>query len=68
MASSTLIDLHLGYEFNTGNPLLGDNEVYVNVKNLFDSAAPFYNSANGYNNYNWNPIGRLVSIGLRTKW
>lgn len=68
VAASTLIDLHLGYEFNTGNPLLGDNEVYVNVKNLFDSAAPFYNSANGYNNYNWNPIGRLVSIGLRTKW
>jgi hypothetical protein len=28
-----MIDLHLGYEFNTGNPLLGDDEVYVNVKN-----------------------------------
>jgi iron complex outermembrane receptor protein len=68
VGSSTLIDLHLGYEFNTGNPLLGDDEVYVNVKNLFDSDAPFYNSTNGYNNYNWNPIGRMISIGVRGKW
>jgi len=66
--SSTLIDLHAAYEFSLDEPLLGTDEVYLDVKNLFDRAPPFYNSTNGYNNYNWNPIGRLVSIGIQGKW
>jgi outer membrane receptor protein involved in Fe transport len=66
--ASTFVDLHISYDFLSGEPLLGEDEVFVDVKNLFDDRPPFFNSANGYNNYNSNPIGRTVSVGIQGKW
>lgn len=45
--SGFLIDFHVGYEFDTGNPLLGQDEVYIDIKNAFDRRPPFNNLANG---------------------
>ncbi|WP_313806263.1 TonB-dependent receptor plug domain-containing protein [Sphingobium sp.] len=68
----TTVDLHLGYTFKN---LAGLNEaqVYVDATNMFDKAPPFVNVFNvngsvGYDNLNANPLGRIVNIGLRTKF
>jgi len=66
--SSTFIDLHVSYDITTGDALLGEDEVFIDIKNLFDDRPPFYNSTAGYNNYNSNPIGRIVSVGVQGKW
>jgi outer membrane receptor protein involved in Fe transport len=41
--------------------------VYLDVVNIFDKRPPFYNSGNGgYDTFAGNPLGRVVTIGLRT--
>jgi len=68
-------DLHLQYEFQGENFLRGW-QVYVDTQNLFDKKPPFYNGntsgilggAWGYNGFVSNPIGRLISLGLRAKF
>jgi iron complex outermembrane recepter protein len=68
-------DLHLQYEFQ-GESFLKGWEVYVDGQNIFDKNPPFYNGntsgilggAWGYNGFVSNPIGRLISIGLRAKF
>jgi iron complex outermembrane receptor protein len=69
--SNTTLDVHGSYNFSNG--WLNGGQVYVDVKNLFDTDPPFVNGntaginlgANGYNAFVSNPIGRVVSIGLR---
>jgi iron complex outermembrane receptor protein len=64
-------DMHAFYNFQDG--LLGGDQVFFDVKNIFDTAPPFYNyavpsnvnSSNGINTFVSNPIGRLVSVGFR---
>ena len=68
-------DLHVQYEFRGQNFLRGW-QVYVDAQNLFDKDPPFYNGntngilggAWGYNGFVSNPLGRIVSIGLRAKF
>ena len=69
--SNTTFDFHGAYNFQGG---WGDGmQVYVDVKNLFDTDPPFVNGnngginlgANGYNAFVSNPIGRVTSIGVR---
>jgi len=68
----TTVDLHAGYTFkNMG--VAKEAQVYVDVTNLFDTAPPFVNAyatngAVGYDGLNANPLGRIVNIGLRTKF
>jgi hypothetical protein len=38
------------------------------MQNMFDKAPVFYNGATGYDGYTGNPIGRLTTFGLRTKF
>jgi iron complex outermembrane receptor protein len=69
--SNTTFDFHGAYDFAGG---WGDGlQVYVDVKNLFNTDPPFVNGnnggvnlgANGYNAFVSNPIGRVTSIGVR---
>ncbi|WP_442678648.1 TonB-dependent receptor domain-containing protein [Sphingomonas sp. ASY06-1R] len=68
-------DLHLQYEFQGENFLRGW-QIYLDTQNLFDKDPPFFNGntngilggAWGYNGFVSNPIGRVISIGLRAKF
>ncbi|NBC36180.1 TonB-dependent receptor [Novosphingobium sp. FSY-8] len=68
----TTVDLHLGYTLkNFAN--LREVNVYVDATNVFDKAPPFVNTyttngAVGYDGLNANPLGRVVNVGLRTKF
>ncbi len=64
--SYTTVDLNLGYSFEGILP--GNVRAFVDVTNLFDRAPPFINVATGYDNFVSNPIGRVVTFGLRTKF
>jgi iron complex outermembrane recepter protein len=69
--ANVTFDMHASYNFQTGW-LTGD-QVFFDMKNIFDTAPPFYNyavpsnvnSSNGINTFVSNPIGRLVSVGVR---
>jgi iron complex outermembrane receptor protein len=68
-------DLHLQYTIKSEGSFNGW-QAYVDVKNLFDSEPPYYNGntagiiggAWGYNGFVSNPLGRLISVGVRTKF
>ena len=69
--ANVTFDLHASYRFEAG--WLGGDEFFIDVKNVFDKEPPFYNyavpsntnSSNGINTFVSNPIGRLISVGLR---
>lgn len=65
--SFTTIDTHISWNFSKGG-LLGDSEVYVDGSNIFDKDPPFYNGAPGYDSFGANPLGRVISLGFRTKF
>ncbi|MBO9670433.1 MAG: TonB-dependent receptor [Sphingobium sp.] len=68
-------DLHLQYEVG-GNGLFSGWQVYLDAQNLFDKNPPFYNgnvggitgAGFGYNAFVSNPLGRIMSVGLRVKY
>ena len=66
------VDAHFGYTFKDTGPFKS-LQLYVDANNLFDAAPPFYNTftlngAVGYDGTNANPIGRVVTLGIRTKF
>jgi iron complex outermembrane receptor protein len=64
-------DFNLSYDFAGTSIMggaLGDSQVYVDFNNLFDEDPPFYNSPNGYGPYNANPLGRIISAGVRFRF
>jgi iron complex outermembrane receptor protein len=60
VSALTTVDLHDEFSF-------AKFAVYVDVQNLLDKDPPFYNSAAGWDSFQGNPIGRLISIGARKK-
>jgi iron complex outermembrane receptor protein len=60
VSSLTTVDLHDEFSF-------AKFAVYVDVQNLLDKDPPFYNSTAGWDSFQGNPIGRLISIGARKK-
>lgn len=72
--SNTTLDLHGAYNFPDG--VLAGDQVFVDIKNVFDTDPPFFNypnhgdvlSNNGFNPFVSNPIGRVISLGLRAKF
>jgi iron complex outermembrane receptor protein len=69
--SNTTFDLNLSYTLSESDALgkyLNGSQVFVDIQNLFDKAPVFYNGATGYDGYTGNPIGRLVTFGMRTKF
>ena len=64
--SWTTFDLHAAWDFShSGLPNSG--QVYVDINNIFDEAPPFFNNANGYDPFGANPLGRVISLGLRIR-
>ncbi|UVO53124.1 TonB-dependent receptor domain-containing protein [Sphingomonas sp. SUN039] len=66
------VDAHLGYTFSDTGPFKS-LQIYADANNLFDAAPPFYNTftlngAVGYDGTNANPIGRVITLGIRTKF
>ncbi len=73
VGANVTFDLHGSYNFSDG--MFGGDQVYLDIKNVFDQTPPFFNypnhgdvlSNNGYNPFVSNPIGRLISLGFRAK-
>jgi iron complex outermembrane receptor protein len=69
--SNTTFDLNLNYTVPENGFLghyLTGSQFFVDIQNIFDKAPVFYNGATGYDGYTGNPIGRLVTFGIRTKF
>ena len=64
--AQALIDLNLSYTFRKAGAFSG-SQIFLDAVNLLNKAPPFYNNANGYDTYGGNPIGRVVTVGLRVK-
>lgn len=73
VGSDTTVDINVAYEFPSAFGYGDSAQVYLNVNNLFDRDPPFYNGNTsgtgvggwGFNGYVSNPIGRVVSVGVR---
>jgi iron complex outermembrane receptor protein len=65
----TTFDGHIDFKV-PGNffSYLPKTDVYLDVTNIFNKKPPFYNATNGgYDPFSGNPIGRVVTIGLRAR-
>lgn len=60
-------DAHVAYSFD-GEGITSGMQIFADATNLLDKKPSFYNNAQGYDTYSGNPIGRIVSIGVRKKW
>ena len=65
--ASTLFDLHVGWDLSSGG-MLGRSQLFLDATNIFDQTPPFYNAATGYDRYAANPIGRVITVGIRAAW
>ena len=68
-------DLHLSQTVSFGGTF-DDLTLSLDIRNIADEDPPFFNGnlggfmggAWGYDNYNSNPVGRLITLGLRTRF
>lgn len=60
-------DLHLGYKVSDSGAL-ANTQVELVGTNITNKAPPFYNTALGYDSFNANPIGRVVTLDITKKW
>jgi iron complex outermembrane receptor protein len=65
--SFSTVDLQLGYKF-TSEGWLSGTRLTLEAINVFDKDPPFFNAAVGYDTFNANPLGRIVTLGLSKKW
>jgi len=61
------VDLHIGYTFGTTGAFEG-MQVYLDASNVLDEDPPFVNATIGFDPFNANPIGRLLTVGVSKKW
>ena len=69
--SNTTFDGHVSYTLDQDGWLgehLPGGQFFIDIQNLTDKTPAFYNGATGYDGYTGNPIGRLVTFGMRTKF
>jgi iron complex outermembrane receptor protein len=74
VTANVTFDGHAAYNFQSG--FLNGDQIYIDMKNIFDKAPPFYNyavpsnanSTNGINTFVSNPIGRFFSVGIRAQF
>ena len=72
VGSFVTVDAHVAYTLEDFGPL-HSAQVFVDATNLLDQEPPFVNAyalngAVGYDGTNANPIGRVVTVGLRTQF
>jgi iron complex outermembrane recepter protein len=60
-------DVHVGYKLPDSGPL-SNMQVELVGTNVTNKAPPFFNTALGYDSFNANPIGRVVTLGVTKKW
>ena len=65
--SWTTVDVHASWDFSHEG-LLGDSQVYIDINNIGNESPPFFNNANGYDTFGSNPLGRVMSVGIRSRW
>jgi iron complex outermembrane receptor protein len=66
VSPNTTFDLNLTYDFADG--YLGNEQISLNIKNLFDKQPPYDSSTFGYNSGIASPVGRLVTVGLSSRF
>jgi iron complex outermembrane receptor protein len=64
--SYTSVNLNLQYDL--GGRLPGENTVFLDVDNLFDENPPFVNGSLGFDTFGAFPMGRIITIGLRSEF
>ena len=70
VGSLTTFDLNLGVSFNgllRPDPQ-GRHQLALSVVNVFDEDPPFVDATTGYDGGNADPLGRFVSLELKTRW
>ncbi len=73
--ATNTFDLHLAHKFTLGG-VFEEITLSLDVRNIADKDPPFFNGnqggfmggAWGYDNYTANPVGRLITVGLRTNF
>ena len=65
--AGNFFDAHVSYDL-PGEGITKDLELFADVNNVFDKDPPFYNSANGYDTFSGNPLGRQITVGFSKKW
>jgi iron complex outermembrane receptor protein len=66
--SNTTVDMHVGYSFGGEGTMLSGVQVFLDGSNILDQEPPFVNAGLGYDGFNANPIGRLITVGLSKRW
>jgi iron complex outermembrane receptor protein len=69
-------DLHLAYDLEFTSATLEGLNLSIDVRNVTDEDPPFFNGnqggfmggAWGYDNYTANPVGRLITLGVRASF
>jgi iron complex outermembrane receptor protein len=57
-------DLHFGYQFHS---VIGDDQISLSIRNVFDTLPPYFNSTNGYDSLVASPIGRMITLGFTAR-
>ncbi|MEN9705428.1 MAG: hypothetical protein RLZZ393_1307, partial [Pseudomonadota bacterium] len=65
VAANTTVDLNIGYKL-AGR--LEGTSLFVDATNLFDRDPPFFASGTGFDGTNANALGRVITVGVRTKF
>jgi iron complex outermembrane recepter protein len=73
--ATNTFDLNFAYRLELGG-VMEDMSLSLNIRNVTDEDPPFFNGnqggfmggAWGYDNYTANPVGRLVTLGIRTNF
>src|SRR5262249_24722346 len=60
------VTVNLNASYALPDSIIEGAQLQLNVNNLLDTPPPKFDNANGYSS--GNPIGRLVTIGVRKKW
>jgi iron complex outermembrane receptor protein len=66
IAPSVTFDVRVNY--NLPSDWWSGTQVSLDIKNLFDQNPPFSSGTSGYDAAWGNPIGRLITFGVRKKW
>ena len=67
VVADTTFDFHAAYNFGTSG-VMANSEIDLTGVNVLNKAPPFFNTALGYDTFNANPIGRLITVGISKKW
>ncbi len=65
VSPNTTFDMNLTYDFQDG--YVGNDQISLTIRNLFDKRPPYDSSAAGYNAGIASPVGRLITVGFTTK-